>query len=106
MLAYLGFKDGSGEWFVIIDTEKCNGCGNCVEVCPANVLEVGDDEYDPFREEPVVKVREEERNKVRYSCASCQPGYSEKPVPCVAACEPAAISHSEGWKLLYDKKQL
>ena len=106
MLTFLGFKDGSGEWFVIVDTEKCNGCGKCVEACPANVLEVGEDEYDPFNEEPVVRVREEERNKVRYSCAPCQPGYGEKPPPCVAACEPAAISHSEGWKLLYGKAQL
>lgn len=106
MLAFWGFKDGSGEWFVIIDTEKCDGCGKCIEVCPANVLEVGEDEFDPFRDEPVIKVREEERNKVRYSCAGCQPGYGVKPAPCVAICESAAISHSEGWKLLYGKEQL
>lgn len=106
MLAFFGFKDGSGEWFVIVDTEKCDGCGKCVEACPANVLEVGEDEYDPFREEPVVKVREEERKKVRYSCAGCRPGYGEKPPPCIAACEPGAISHSEGWRLLYGKQQL
>jgi len=106
MLAFFGFKDGSGDWFVIIDTDKCNGCGKCVEVCPANVLEVGEDEYDPFREEPVVRVREEERKKVRYSCAPCRPDYDEKPPPCVSACEPGAISHSEGWKLLYGKEQL
>ena len=105
MLAFFGFKDGSGEWFVIVDTEKCNGCGKCVEVCPANVLEVGEDEYDPFREELVVRVREEERKKVRYSCAPCRPGYGEKAPPCVTACEPGAISHSEGWKLLYGKEQ-
>ncbi len=105
MLAFLGFKDGSGEWFIIIDTEKCDGCGKCVEVCPAGVLEVGEDEYDPFREEPVVTVREEERKKIRYSCAGCRPGYAEKPPPCVAVCGPGVISHSEGWQLVYGKKQ-
>ena len=103
MLGFYGFKDGSGDWFVIIDTEKCNGCGKCVEVCPSNVLEVGDDEFDPLSEDLVVRVREEERKKVRYSCASCRPGYGEKATPCVVACEPGAISHSEGWKLLYGK---
>jgi ferredoxin len=104
MIANYGFKDGSGDWFVIIDTDKCNGCGKCAEVCPASVLEVGGDEFDPFREEPVVKVKEEERKKVRYSCAPCRPGFGQKPPPCVVACEPGAISHSEGWKLLYGKE--
>ena len=25
-----------------INKEKCNGCGNCVEVCPFDVLEIKD----------------------------------------------------------------
>jgi len=104
MIANYGFKDGSGDWFIIIDTDKCNGCGKCAEVCPASVLEVGGDEFDPFREEPVVKVKEEERKKVRYSCAPCRPGFGEEPPPCIVACETQAISHSEGWKLLYGKE--
>jgi len=103
MLAYYGFKDGSGDWFLTIDTDKCNGCSKCVEVCPAGVLEVGEDEYDPFREEPVAKVKQEERKKIRYSCAPCRPGYENSPPPCAAACEPGAISHSEGWRLLYGR---
>ncbi len=103
MIANYGFNDGSGNWFLAIDTDKCDGCGKCVEVCPANVLEVGDDEYDPFRDEPVAKVRPEERKKIRYSCLPCQPGYGEKLPPCTIACEPGAISHSEGWKLAYGK---
>ncbi len=103
MLANYGFKDGSGDWFLEIDSDKCDGCSKCVEACPANVLEVGDDEYDPFREEPVAKVRQEERKKIRYSCAPCRPGYGEKPPPCVVACEPGAISFADGWKLLYGR---
>lgn len=103
MLANYGFKDGSGDWFLEIDSDKCDGCSKCVEACPANVLEVGDDEYDPFREEPVAKVRQEERKKIRYSCAPCRPGYGDKPTPCVAACEPGAISFADGWKLLYGR---
>jgi len=103
MIANYGFRDGSGNWYLTIDTDKCNGCRACVEVCPRAVLEIGDDEYDPFREEPVAKVRMEERKKIRYSCAPCRPGYGTQPAPCVAACEPGAISHSEGWKLLYSK---
>ena len=101
MLAHYGFKDGSGDWFLIIDTDRCDGCGKCVTACPANVFQTGEDEYDPFREEPVASVRPEERKKLRYSCAPCRPGHSESPPPCLVACEKDAISHSEGWRLLY-----
>ncbi|MFC2020684.1 4Fe-4S binding protein [Chloroflexota bacterium] len=104
MIANYGFQDGSGSWFLAIDTDKCNGCGECVPVCPSKIFEVGDDEFDPFRDEPVARVRDEERKKIRYSCAPCQPGYGEKSPPCVIACKPGAISHSEGWKLVYGKQ--
>jgi len=104
MIANYGFKDGSGEWYVTIDTDKCNGCGKCQGVCPAKILEVGPEEIDIFREEPVAFVKHEERRKVRYSCAPCQPGYGQGSPPCASVCEPKAFSFSEGWKLLYGHK--
>jgi Fe-S-cluster-containing hydrogenase component 2 len=52
----------------------------------------------------VASVKHEERKKVRYRCAPCRPGYAEQPPPCVGACEPKAISHSDGWKGLYGHK--
>ena len=104
MITNYGFKDGSGDWFVIIDTDKCNGCGKCVDVCPGSVLEIGPDEFDIFREGPVASVKQEGRKKVRYSCAPCKPGYGGETAPCVAACQPGAISHSEGWRLLYGRE--
>jgi ferredoxin len=103
MIANYGFKDGSGDWYVVIDTDKCNGCGKCVEVCPEKIFEVGPDEFDILREEPVAFVKYDERKKVRYICAPCKPGYGVEPPPCVAACEPGAISHSNGWKALYGR---
>jgi len=104
MIANYGFQDGSGDWFVTIDTDKCNGCGKCVGACPGKMLQVGPDEFDIFREEPVASVKEEERKKVRYGCAPCRPGYGPKPTPCGAGCETGAISHSEGWRLLYGRE--
>ncbi len=101
MIAHYGFTDASGNWYLTIDTGRCNGCGKCVEVCPANILKVGPDEIDLFREEPVASVREEERKKIRYHCAPCKPGYGVELPPCVNVCKPGAISHTEGWKLLY-----
>ena len=104
MKAFYGFKDGSGDWFLILDTEKCNVCGDCIEACPGNVFEVGEDEFDPFYEKSVAKVKTTERPKIKYTCAPCKPNYGEKPPPCVVTCEPAAISHSEGWKVIQKRK--
>jgi ferredoxin len=101
MIANYGFKDGSGEWYVIIDTDRCNGCSRCVGACPAKALEVGTDEMDAFREEPVAFIKHEERKKIRYTCAPCKPGAGAEPAACVAACETKAISHSDGWRKLY-----
>jgi len=104
MLAYHGFKDGSGEWFIIIDTDRCDGCGRCAEACPQQALEVVEDPYDPLSDKQVPVVVEEERKKIRYTCAPCKPGYGEPPPPCAAACGPGAISFSAGWRLMYGRE--
>ena len=43
MIANYGYKDGSGDFFIAIDTDKCNGCGDCVSACPYGVYVVGED---------------------------------------------------------------
>jgi NAD-dependent dihydropyrimidine dehydrogenase PreA subunit len=94
MLAHYGYKDGSGEYFIVIDTDKCDGCGKCVPACPVGVFESGEDDNDPFREEPVAKVSEAHRKKIKYSCAPCKPVAGKKPLPCVESCPLDAIAHS------------
>jgi len=101
LIAHYGFNDASGDWFLTLDTDKCNGCGKCVEVCPVKVLEVGPDQIDPFREESVASVKHEERKKIKYHCAPCKPGYGFEPPPCVAVCKPGAISFLDGWKVCF-----
>ncbi len=105
MIANYGFKDGSGDWFVTMDEDKCNGCGKCLEVCPAKILKVGPNEIDLFREESVAFVKPEERNKTKYSCAPCRPGYGAEAAPCVGVCKPKAIAHSEGRKLQFGRRR-
>ena len=95
MLANYGYQDGSGEYFITIDTEKCNGCGDCEGTCPAKVFEVvEEDPNDPMREEPVVVVAPDKRRKLKYECNPCKPSINRSPLPCVQACKAGAISHS------------
>jgi ferredoxin len=95
MIVDYGYKDGSGEYFISIDTNKCNGCGACIPACPAQVFELKtEDPYDPFREEPVVVVKEEERKKINFTCSPCKPVSNRSPLPCMQACPSEAITHS------------
>ncbi|MBA3035391.1 MAG: 4Fe-4S dicluster domain-containing protein [Desulfobacterium sp.] len=107
MLANYGYKDGSGDYFITIDTDKCNGCEKCVEACPQTVYEMGEDDSDPLREDPVARVTGEQRKKLKYTCAPCKPYLNSlsgekteetmkeiEKLPCVSACELKAITHS------------
>ncbi len=94
MIANYGYKDGSGDYFITIDTDKCNGCKDCVSACPYGVLDVGPNENDPLSDEEVAFVTEAERKKIKYTCAPCKPMTNRPPLPCMAACKQEAISHS------------
>ena len=93
MLANYGYKDGSGEFFITIDTDKCNGCGECVKVCPNEVLMIDVNEFD-LEESSMVMVKDEHRKKLKYSCAACKPVSYKKNPPCVLTCQHDAIVHS------------
>ena len=91
MRAHYGYEDGSGRYYITVDTELCTGCEECVKICPAGVLEVI--EEDPIEERLVAAVAEPHRKKIKYSCNPCKPtGYGS--LPCVAVCEPRTLEHS------------
>jgi ferredoxin len=90
MIVNYGYKDGSGEYYIVIDTDKCDGCGKCLEACPKNVLELAEDDYGDI----VVKVKDEVKSKVSYVCLGFKPGCSKNELNCRSACERDAISHT------------
>lgn len=95
MPANYGYSDGSGSYYIAVDTDKCNGCGDCVTACPSDVFEVLDeDPNDPLRDDPVVIVRDDKRNKLKSECGSCKPSEDRPALRCVEACRPRALSHS------------
>ncbi|NIN73436.1 MAG: ferredoxin [Gemmatimonadetes bacterium] len=92
MKAHYGYKDGAGDFFIIIDTDKCAECEDrrCASACPEGVLEIITDDYD----DQVAAVVEDHRKKIKYSCAPCKPDRDRAPLPCMAACAPGALEHS------------
>ena len=95
MLANYGYKDASGDFFIAIDTDKCNGCGDCVTACPSDVFEAADEDPNDFmRHEPVALVKGDKKKKLKYECNPCKASPDRSSLPCVQACEAGAISHS------------
>ena len=85
VIANYGYQDGSGEYFITIDTGKCNGCGECVKTCPKDLLEMIEDDYD----ELVPKVRDEVSHQIGFLCEAGDCGYK-----CHYVCAGGAITHS------------
>lgn len=91
MLANYGYTDGSGSYYITIDTDVCDGCGECVKACPAHIFEVAEDDYGDNK----AQVAEKSRHSIKYLCAACKPTSGWKSLPCLDACKPGAIKH--GW---------
>ena len=92
MIANYGYKDGEGEFYITIDTDRCAACDAkpCVAACPMKLFVV---EEDPYGDE-VVAIDDAKRKKLKYECAACKPTQGRPALPCVAACPFAAVSHS------------
>jgi ferredoxin len=93
-MANYGYSDGSGDWYISIHSAACNGCGDCVEACPASLFELTKDEFDPLSDELKAGIKKSEQKSLKYACATCKPRQNRPPLPCVAACIPGAIAHS------------
>jgi Fe-S-cluster-containing hydrogenase component 2 len=88
MITHYGYIDGSGEYYIVVDSDKCNGCGKCVEVCPQKAL-VLVTEFIDLEDKTVAAISEEHRKKISYTCQACKPESNQ--TPCVFACKTKAI---------------
>jgi Fe-S-cluster-containing hydrogenase component 2 len=87
-ITYYGYQDGSGEYYIVIDADKCDGCSDCVKICPQLALKL-ESMFIDLEDKLVAAVTEEHRKKIRYTCSPCKPEDSN--VPCVQACNKNAI---------------
>ncbi len=93
MITHYGYSDGSGEYYISIDSERCNGCGRCVKLCPKNALELITVMVD-LEDQVVAGVSEEHRRKIKYTCSPCHP--EDARTPCTIACDQKAVTCT--WK--------
>jgi ferredoxin len=89
IITHYGYIDGSGEYYIVVDSDKCNGCGKCVESCPQKAL-VLVTEFIDLEDKTVAAVSEEHRKKISYTCQACKPESHQ--APCILACPSKAIS--------------
>lgn len=96
MLSHYGYEDGSGSYYIQIDTDKCCNCNEkpCIYACPANLYEIFLDDYD----DEVVRIKENERRSLKDRCVICknQSNGSDgrQGLRCVQACPWHALQHS------------
>lgn len=93
MIANYGYKDGSGEYYISIDTDKCIACPSgraCLNACPKQMFEIMTDDYD----DEVASVKAAFRRSLAYDCTDCKPASGYASLPCTTACTAAAINHS------------
>jgi ferredoxin len=88
MIMHYGYSDGSGDYYIIIDTDRCNGCGLCIKKCPQQALWL-EPMFIDMEDKNVAAVKEEHRKKLKYTCACCKPETAY--TLCMLACESKAI---------------
>lgn len=96
MLCNYGYEDGSGSYYIQIDSDQCCECEEkpCVQACPAGLFEVCLDDYD----DEIVMIREGVRNQLKQKCVVCknrENAEQEKSgLRCMQVCTRNALKHT------------
>ena len=92
-----GYKDGAGTWFITVDTNACDGCGDCIDVCPADLWELQEDEFAILEAgELVAAIKKDHQKSLRYDCSPCKSpsGDGDGVAACAETCHVDAIEFS------------
>jgi NAD-dependent dihydropyrimidine dehydrogenase PreA subunit len=41
--------------YPVVDKDKCNGCGDCAEMCPSEVYQIEEDKSNPIHPEDCIE---------------------------------------------------
>ena len=90
MKAHYGYTDGTGDYFITIDSGQCDGCGYCVEACPAGILIMAREDGSQLKAE----LKEEARKNLAFLCPGFLSCRHRHEVNCHSVCSKDAISHT------------
>lgn len=93
MIANYGYEDGTGSYYITIDTDKCKDCKEkrCIQKCPAGLFCMEENDWG----EKIVIIPQDLCNMLKYKCIDCkQTDNRPEELPCQQACSAHAIVHS------------
>jgi len=85
-----GYADGTGNYFITVDTARCDGCGECVPACPSGIFELATGDGGQLK----ARVKEEARKKLAMLCPGYEACLSNLELNCHTVCPGDAISHA------------
>jgi predicted CoA-substrate-specific enzyme activase len=87
---HYGYSDGTGNYFITIDASRCDGCQECVAVCPSEIFEVVQDSNSQLK----AKVKEASRKNLAFLCPGFPACSRSRETNCHSICRRDAISHT------------
>lgn len=92
MLANHGCTDSSGNDFITIAADECNGCGDFVTTFPAKAFAVvEEDSNDLMNKKPLSVAAHGKKKKLKYECGPCKLAGDKPKMQCVEACIEGAM---------------
>lgn len=90
LTVHYGYADGTGEYYITVDSNRCDGCGDCVEACPAGIFILGREDG----KQPRAEINEDARKRIALLCPGFHSCSSKHEVNCHSACAREAIGHT------------